>query len=347
MPQKIEDNLTKLSVSNKAEGAKNYPVVLGSEKQTGDLFLLFVDDSGVHIEFKYMGEMLWATQLQIAELFSVNRTVVSKHLKNIYDEGELEESSTRAKIARVQKEGNRNVTREVQIYDLNVVISVGYRVSSKQATLFRRWATDKLVQFATKGFVIDEERLKGGDYYDHFKDLRETIRDIRASETNIYREVRQICAMCSDYDPKKQFVRNIFAKIQNKLLYAVTSQTAPELIVSRAHAEHENMGLTNWPNKNIRKSDVIIAHNYLAEAEIKTKNLITTMLLDYFESRLDQGKLTTLDHIQLELDRFIKFNEYPLLHGLGSVKRQIADKHAHLHYLNFDERRKNLRHANP
>ena len=329
------------------EATLGEPVHLEEDSETGDLLLIYRHANNVEVEFKYSKDMLWMTQAQISELFKVDRSVITKHIRNIYEEGELIEDTTCAKIAQVQKEGDRKVRRDVQTYDLNVIISVGYRVSSRQATLFRVWATDKLVQFATKGFVIDSKRLKRGDNYNHLKELREIIQDIRASEANMYREVRTICAMCQDYDPSSSDTRNMFATIQNKLLWATVTHTAPEIILSRADGTAENMGLTNWPNENIRKSDTTIAHNYLAEAEVKTKNRLTTMLLDFFESRVEQGKLTTMAEAKAETDRFIKFNDYPLLTSKGSVKRTTADKKAHAQYKIFDAKRRALRHVNP
>jgi len=226
------------------------------------------------------------SQAQIASLFVKDQATISRHIGNIISEGELDESTSMQKV-------HKTMGRPVTLYNLDMIISIGYRVSSKQATLFRKWATHKLVQFATKGFVIDVNRLKGGDDSNHLKELRETIRDIRASEANLYREVRTICAMCQDYDASSDDTRNMYAAIQNKLLWATVTQ------------------------------------------------------LDFFETRVEQGKLTTMAQATAETNRFIEFNGYPLLRGKGSVKRTIADKHAHKQYKLFDEKRRTLRHANP
>lgn len=330
-----------------ADSQLDRPVRLEKDAVTGNLLLIYRKDDKVEVEFKYSQDTLWMNQTQISEIFNVDRSVVTKHIRNIYEEGELSENATCAKIAQVQNEGGRQVKRTIQIYDLNVIISVGYRVSSQQATLFRIWATDKLVQLATKGFVIDIAQMKKGDHYDYLKELRETIRDIRASEANLYREVSSIFAMCQDYDPSTTRTRDMFATIQNKLLWASVNHTASEIIMNRANFESHDMGLTNWPQKNIRKSDTTIAHNYLAEAEIKTKNRLTSMLLDFFETRVEQGKLTTMAEARAETNRFIEFNGYPLLRNKGSVKRQTANEYAHSQYKIFDNQRRALRHADP
>jgi hypothetical protein len=346
MTRNISDDInliTRITAENKLDE----PVRLEREPETGNLMLIYRQSNQIKVEFKYSQNMLWMTQAQISEIFNVDRSVITKHIRNIYDEGELAENATCAKIAHVQNEGERKVKRDIKTYDLNVIISVGYRVSSQQATLFRIWATDKIVQFATKGFVIDAARLKGGADHNHLKELRETIRDIRASEANLYREVRTICSMCQDYDASSAATRIMYATIQNKLLWASVNHTAPEIIVNRADAKVENMGLTNWPRENIRKSDTTIAHNYLGEAEVKTKNRLTNMLLDFFESRVEQGKLTTMAQAEAETNRFIQFNEFPLLTNKGSVKRSDADRYAHSQYKLFDTTRRALRHANP
>jgi hypothetical protein len=237
------------------------PVQITEDEQTGDQFLLYIAEDGVRAEFRFQDQTLWMTQAQIAEFFGRDRSVITKHINNILVDLELSEESN------VQKLHIARSTKPVSIYSLDMVISVGYRVTqSKQATLLRRWATTTLVKFATSGFVIDKKRLSQADNFDRLKELREIIRDIRSSEANVYREIRNICAMCLNYDGRSKQARSFYAAVQNKLLWAVTSQTAPEIIVSRADARKPNMGLETWPNANIRKADVTIAHNYLAEA---------------------------------------------------------------------------------
>lgn len=231
------------------------PVHLLQDAETGDRFLIYTTDKGIQVELRYDGDTLWMTQAQIAELFGVDRSVITKHLQNIYQEGELEIGPTSAKIAQVRTEGGREVTRHVEHYNLDAVISVGYRVSSAQGTQFRSWATDKLVQFATKGFVIDASRLKDPTAFDRIKELREIIRDIRSDEANVYRELRAICAMCADYDAKSPAAHEFFARMQATIMYAVTSHMPPEIIISRANSDHPNMGLAH--GKKIRYKRLI------------------------------------------------------------------------------------------
>jgi hypothetical protein len=314
------------------------PVEITEDEQTGDRFLLYIAEDGVRAEFRFQDETLWMTQAQIAEFFDKDRSVITKHINNILLDLELVEESN------VQKVHIARSTKPVSIYSLDMVISVGYRVTqSRQATLLRRWATTTLVNFATSGFVVDKKRLSDSDNFDRLKELREIIRDIRASEANVYREIRGICAMCQDYDGSSKQARNFYAAVQNKLLWSVASQTAPEIIVSRADARQPNMGLQTWTNENIRKADVTIAHNYLSEAEIREKNRFTVMLLDFFEDRVDIGKLTTMAQAEAELDKFIQFNDRALLSGKGRMSRVKADKHAQLQYVAFAETRRKER----
>lgn len=316
------------------------PVQLVEDEDTGDRLLIYATEKGVEVEFHYRGESLWMTQSQMADLFGRDVASISRHIRNIFDEGELDESTSLQKV-------QRSVGRPLTIYNLDMIISVGYRVSSRQATMFRRWATDKLVQFATKGFVIDAPRLKDSANIDRIRELREIIRDIRASESNVYREVRSICAMCSDYDGSSESARSFYAAMQNKLLWAIASMTGPEIVKDRANARLPNMGLQTWPNENIRKADVTIAHNYLTEPEIKEKNRLTVMLLDYFEDRLDQGRLTTMEQAEKQLDSFINFNERPLLRNKGSVSRSDANRCAEAQYTKFDIERRAKRLEKP
>ncbi len=334
------DHLGEMRPAGAAATAQE-PVQLIEEQSTGDRLLIYATRRGVEVEFRYAADTLWMTQSQIAELFGRDRSVITKHINNIFEEGELEEESN------VQKMHIAGSAKPIAIYSLDTIISVGYRVSSKQATLFRKWATAKLVQFATKGFVVDKERLKDPDHYDRVKELRDIIRDIRASEANVYREVRQICALCSDYDGNSKTAQTFYAMMQNKLLWATVNMTGPEIVMDRADARQPDMGLQTWPKENIRKTDVTIAHNYLVEAEIQRKNRLTTMLLDFFEERLDQNKLTAMAEAEAELNRFIEFNERPLLSHKGSVSRKDADTHAHCQYALFDQKRRALRQETP
>ncbi len=316
-----------------------------AEDGTGDQFLVYGTDRGIRVDVRYKGETLWMTQRQMGDLFGVTVPTISRHIANVIEEGELDEAPTVAKIATVRNEGERQVSREIEHYNLEMIISVGYRVSSKQATMFRVWATERLKELILKGWSIDAERMKAPESRNHFQELKEIIRDIRASEANVYREVRSICALCQDYDPQSEDWRHFYARMQNTLLWAVCQMTGPEIVKLRANSKSENMGLTTWPHTNIRKADVTIANNYLGEMEIKAKNRLTVMLLDYFEDQVDQGRLVTMAEAEAKLSEFINFNQRPLLTHLGSVKRESADKHAEKQYITFKEKQRAIRHA--
>jgi len=337
-PETIRKKLEELANIQKANSE---PVHLTQDEDTGDRFLIYSTDRGIRVQLRYEREGLWMTQAQMADLFGVDRTVITKHLRNVYDESELDEQATSAKIAQVRIEGERRVTREIQCYDLNAVISVGYRVSSKQATMLRVWATEKLVQFATKGFVVDVERLKAPGEHDHFRELRELIREIRASEANVYQELKRIMSLCSDYASMDEARKNaFFATAQNKLLYAISSMTAAELRLSRASASKENMGLTAWKGRQVSKSDIGIAKNYLGEPEIKDLNRFTNMLLDYFEQETELRRLVKTSDAEAALERFIRNNDRHVLRGAGLVSKRDADAYCEAEYDKFNDLRK-------
>lgn len=321
----------------------NEPVHL-VEDETGDRFLVYGTDKGLRLDIRYEGETLWMTQAQIAQLFGVDRSVVTKHLANVYADGELEAEATSAKIAQVRQEGPRKVERQIDHYNLDAVISVGYRVSSAQATIFRRWATSILVQFARKGFVVDSPRLKQPESVDRIAELREIIRDIRSDEANVYRELRRICALCQDYDGSTEAAREFYQRTQAKLVYAVTSQTPSEIIAERANHQSENMGLRTWQNDNIRKTDVAVSKNYLVEGEIRELNRLTTILLDIFEDQLDLGRLVVMQDAQALLDRQLDQLGRTVLRSGGSVKTAEARRIAEAQYETFDRQRKLERH---
>lgn len=324
---------------------QNEPVHLVEDAETGDRFLVYGTDKGLQLDIRYEGETLWMTQSQIAQLFGVDRSVITKHIANVYAEGELDAEATSAKIAQVRQEGSRQVERQIEHYNLDAVISVGYRVSSAQATVFRRWATGILVQFAKKGFVVDAARLKNPESADRIAELREIIRDIRSDEANLYRELRQICAMCQDYDGKTEAAREFFQHTQAKLVYAVTSQTPAEIVASRSSAKVPNMGLTNWPNDNIRKVDVTVSKNYLADAEIRELNRLTSIMLDIFEDQLELGRLVTMSDATRLLDRQLRDLGRAVLTGGGSIRIEAAKRHAEGQYEIFSARRRADRHA--
>lgn len=336
-PSKFEKRLLKISGTEPSAD----PVHLTEDEATGDRFLIYSDDKGLKVELRFAGDSLWMNQAQMAGLFGVSVPTISRHVSNIFDDGELDENATVAKIATVRNEGERQVSREIEHYNLDMVISVGYRVSSAQATLFRKWATGILVQFATKGYVVDVERLSAPGERDHFRELREIIRTIRASEANVYRELRDIISLCSDYAALNEAQKNrFFATVQNKLLFAVTGMTAPELRLTRAKAGTPNMGLTTWKNREIRKSDIKVAKNYLGDAEIRDLNRFTNMLLDYFEQETDLLRLVSTSDAEAAVDRFIRNNDRPLLVGAGNVSKEAADSHCAAEFDKFDDLRK-------
>ncbi|WP_294313684.1 RhuM family protein [uncultured Sphingomonas sp.] len=321
------------------------PVHLQEDEQTGDRFLLYGTENGVKIELRYEGDTLWLTQPQIAELFGVTRQSVNAHLNNIYEEGELDREATCKEILQVRDEGGRAVTRRTLIHNLDAIIAAGYRVSTKQGTLFRRWATDKLVQFATRGFVIDTLRLKNPDYQDRVAELREIVRDIRADEANVYRELKQICSMCQDYDGASDEWQTFYRNTQAKLVYAVCSSTPAEVIRTRADAAEANMGLQSWPNDNIRKADVGVSKNYLAPAEIRELNRLTTILLDIFEDQMDVGRLKLMSEAAQLLDNQLSNLGRVVLRSGGRVSMTEAKHFAERQYESFKAQQKAIRHA--
>ncbi len=310
------------------------PVHLVEDEVTGDRFLVYGTEKGLRLDIRYEGEVLWMTQAQIGQLFGRDQSVVSRHIANILEEGELPEESN------MQKMHIANSTRPVTLYSLDMVISVGYRVSSAQATVFRRWATGVLVQFAKKGFVVDAPRLKQPENADRVAELREIIRDIRSDEANVYLELRKICAMCQDYDGTTEAAREFYQRTQAKLVYAVTSRTPAEVVATRANHESENMGLQTWHNDNIRKTDVVVSKNYLAGAEIKELNRLTTILLDIFEDQLDMGRLVVMQDAQTLLDQQLHQLGRAVLRSGGSVKASDAKRIAEAQYEKFDDQRK-------
>lgn len=309
------------------------PIRLVQHEETGDRFLVYESSSGPKIDIRFEGETLWMTQAQIAQLFGREISTISRHIANVIEEGELEEATSLQKT-------QTSVGRPAVLYSLDMIISVGYRVSSAQATVFRRWATGILVRYAKSGFVIDAPRLKTPENADRIAELREIIRDLRSDEANVYRELKRICAMCQDYDPAAEKAREFYQRTQAKLVYAVVSQTPAEIVFERSDHRAENMGLTNWPLENIRKSDVAVSKNYLADAEIRELNRLTTILLDIFEDQLDLGRLMVIADAERLLNRQLEqLGRAVLQHG-GSMSASDARRKAETEYLRFAERRK-------
>jgi len=254
--------------------AKRIGLVPLVEDDSGHRFLVYATDKGIRVDLRYEGQAFWASQAQMAEMFGVTQQAVSEHIRNIHAEGELpDDERTHKKLLLVRQEGAREVKRNIDHYDLNTLISVGYRVGSKQGTMFRIWATDKLFHIVTKGFYIDKERLKSQGEPDAFDEFRDITREIRASIRNSYREVLRLCACCSDYDGSNQAARDFFMEMENKLLWACASKTAAQLVLERCDAEAKDCGLTYYAGKRgPTKRDVVIGNNYLAQGEAERKN---------------------------------------------------------------------------
>ncbi|RLB92026.1 MAG: hydroxyacid dehydrogenase [Deltaproteobacteria bacterium] len=318
---------------------------------TGGELLIYESDNGqVKIEVRLVNETLWMTQADMARLFQCSTDNISLHLKNIYEEGELERSSTTEDFSVVRQEGKRSVRRKMTFYNLDAVISVGYRVKSLIATRFRIWATQRLKEYIIKGFVLDDERLKnppvaGSAVPDYFDEMLERIRDIRASERRMYLRVREIFAMAADYEPSLPETTRFFSIIQNKLHYAATGMTAAELIKSRANHLLPNMGLTNWKSGEVRRTDVAIAKNYLDEYEIDELNRIVTMWLDFAEDQAKRRKQIFLKDWEQKLDEFLRFNDRRVLPSAGKVSKKEAEDHAREEYEKFAAHRREYKEA--
>ena len=279
------------------------------------------------VEVVFRDETLWLSQKRMAEIFAVERSVITKHLKNIFAEGELDQNSVCAKFAHTAEDGK---TYQTQFYHLDAIIAVGYRVNSYQATQFRIWATEILREFIIKGFALDDRRLKQGKHWgkDYFEELLERIREIRASERRFYQKITDIYAQCSiDYNPKAPITKDFYATVQNKLHWAITGHTAAETISTRADSNQPNMGLTTWkyaPKGKILRSDVFVAKNYLKEDELKQLNRIVTMYLDYAELQAErQVPMKMADWVK-RLDAFLQFNDYEILNNAGQVSAKVA-----------------------
>jgi hypothetical protein len=309
----------------------------------GEIILYQTEDGRTRIDCRFEERTLWLTQAQIAELFQITPQNVTLHLKAIFAEGELAEAATCKDYLQVRQEGERAVTRNLRHYRLGAVLAVGFRVRSQRGTQFRQWAITRLEEYLRKGFTMDDERLKNPPSLgtpDYFDEVLERIRDIRASEKRVYLQVRNILALAADYDPTDAEAQTFFQTVQNKLHYAATGKTAPELIAERADATRPNMGLTTWKGGIVRKGDVTIAKNYLNEAEIAELNRIVVMFLDYAEDQARRRKQVFLKDWKEKLDQFIKFNERSVLPDMGRISREQADELAHAHYARFEQRRR-------
>jgi len=310
-------------------------------------FLLYTTpNNDIKVETYLHNETLWLPQKRIAELFGVNIPAISKHLNNIYDDGELEREGTISILETVQKEGSREVKRKVEYYNLDAILSVGYRVNSSQATQFRIWATKILKEFIIKGFVLDDERMKNGQYFgkDYFRELLERVRSIRTSERRIYQQITDIFAECSiDYDKNSQTTRDFYATVQNKFHFAINGQTSAEIIYKQSDKEKPFMGLQTWknsPDGRVLKSDTVIAKNYLKEEEIKDLEGAISGYFDYIERIIKNHTSFTMESLSASVNKFLEFNEYKILEDNGSISRKQAENKAYREYDEFNKLQK-------
>ena len=297
-------------------------------------FLLYTTpNEKIKVEIYLHDENVWLTQEKIGTLFNIDRSVITKHLQNIYKEGELNKESTSAIIAQVRSEGKRQIKRNIEYYNLDAIISVGYRVNSTRATQFRIWATKILKEYMIKGFAMDDEKLKNPNKFfgqDYFEEQLARIRDIRSSERRFYQKITDIYSQCSaDYNPNMEITKDFFATVQNKLHFAISGQTAAEIIHQRVNSKKPYMGLTSWKNSpkgEIRNTDVLIAKNYLNEKELDGLNRIVTMYLDYAELQAQKGVIMHMKDWIEKLDAFLKFNERKILKDHGMISHEVAEK---------------------
>ena len=308
-------------------------------------FLIYKsEDENLSVNAYIKDETIWLTQKSMSELFGVNPQAITKHLQNIYNEGELEQAATCSKMEQVQDESGRVVRRETLFYNLDAIISVGYRVKSSRATHFRIWATKILKEYMIKGFVLDDDRLKQGETVfgkDYFRELLERVRSIRASERRIWQQITDIFAECSiDYDKNSEITHDFYAMIQNKFHYAITGQTAAEIIDTHADRTKPNMGLITWknsPDGRILKSDVTVAKNYLDENQIRRLERAITGFFDYVEDLIENEVTFTMEDFAKSVNEFLNFRRFNILEGKGRISKKDADKKAIAEYAEFNK----------
>lgn len=306
----------------------------------GEIILYTAEDGSAVIQLRAEEGTVWLTRTEIAELFQTTPQNITLHIQGVYEEGEVNLESTSKDYLLVQIEGERSVQREVKIYNLNMILAIGYRVRSSRGTQFRKWATTHLQEYLVKGFVMDDARLKEPKPWDYFDEWLERIREIRASEKRFYHKVRDIYATAVDYNPKSDQAQFFFKKVQNKMLWATTHHTASELIVERSNSQKPNMGLKSWQGSRVRQQDVTIAKKYLEKFEIEELNQIVVMYLDYAENQAKNRKTVTMAEWDQKLDAFLTFNEKDLLNHAGKVSAEVAKKLVLERYAEFDDRRR-------
>ena len=306
-----------------------------------ELILYTTEDGRSEIKLRAEQQTVWLTQLEMAELFDATKQNVSLHLKNLFAGGELDPAATVKESLTVQTEGARQVQRKVTLYNLDAILAVGYRVRSPRGVQFRRWASTVLKGYLLKGFALDDERLKNPDGRpDHFDEMLARIRDIRASEKRFYQKVRDLFALASDYDNTNQTTKTFFATVQNLLLYAVTQQTAAELVMARANPDDSHFGLLHWQGNKVRKQDILIAKNYLTEDEIDTLNRLVVIFLETAELRTKRREEIRMSFWRQNVDQIISSNGFPVLTNAGKVAHAQMERATSARYLDYDQRRK-------
>ena len=314
-------------------------------------FIMFASGDGkVRVECRFESDTIWLSQATMAELYDKDVRTINEHLINIFSEGELAQNSTIRKFRIVRQEGKRQVSREIDHYNLEAILAVGYRVRSSRGTQFRQWATQTLQEYLIKGFVMDDERLKNppvgsSAVPDYFDEMLERIRDIRASERRVYLRVREIFALAADYQPSLKETTQFFQTIQNKLHFACTGHTAAELIHQRADASQPHMGLTSYKGEEVHKGDVTVAKNYLTQDEVSELNRVVNMWLDFAEDQARRRQQVFLRDWQNKLDQFLQFNDREVLQGAGKVSKKMADEKAQAEYSQFAEQQRRLKEA--
>lgn len=316
-------------------------------RNTGKILIYQNEKGDTKIDVYFEDNTIWMTQRSMADLYQVDVRTINEHIGNILDDGELDETATIRNFRIVRQEGTRQIHRKIKHYNLDMILAVGYRVRSHVGIHFRRWASGILSEYMKKGFVLNDERLRnprefGADYFD---ELLERIRDIRASEKRVYQKVKEIFALSADYDSTSQIAQNFFKSVQNKLEYAATGHTAPEIIAARADAARDNMGLTSFQGAKVRRSDVTVAKNYMTQEEISTLNLIVNMYLDYAELQAKGRHPMHMADWENKLEDFLRFNGREVLEDLGTMKREIAEKLALEQYERYDAHRRALKSA--
>jgi hypothetical protein len=309
--------------------------------------VLIYQDGGLNLQVRLDGQTVWLPQRLVAELFQVSVKTANEHLVNIYNEGELDREATIRSFRIVQREGSRDVARQLDHYSLDAILAVGYRVRSARGTAFRQWATARLSELLIKGFTLDDERIKAGRTLgaDYFDELLARIRDIRSSERLFYQKITDIYATSIDYDPAHTISQTFFATVQNKLHWAIHGHTAAEIVRRRADAAQPHMGLTTWKNAPagpVRKADVTVAKNYLSRDELDQLNRIVSMYLDFAEDRARRKKAMHMADWVGKLDAFLQFNERNILTHAGTVSHHLAEEHAHAEFARYDEQRRLL-----